>query len=51
VLNTYNPFALFASWAERFYQPAAVARPLTIRTHKAFRPFPAGLLFRLRNRR
>ena len=50
VLNDYNPFTLFSAWAERFYQREATARPLTIFTHKAFRPFPSGLIFRLRNR-
>jgi len=50
ILNDYNPFALFSSWAERFHQSDAAPRSVTIRIHKAFRPFPAGLIFRLRNR-
>ncbi len=50
ILNAYNPFARFAHWAERFHQAGAVPRPVRITTHKAFRPFPRGLLYRLKNR-
>jgi len=50
VLNVYNPFAWAATWAERLYQPGLPERPLTLRSHKAFRGFPRGQLFRLRHR-
>ena len=50
VLDTYNPFARFAHWAELFYQPESPTLPLSITTHKAFRPFPRGLLYRLKTR-
>jgi hypothetical protein len=50
VLNVYNPFAWAAYWAERLYQPGLMAQSLTLRSHKAFRGFPRGLLFRLRQR-
>lgn len=48
VLNLYNPFAWAAHWAERLYQPRLPERKLTLRSHKAFRGFPRGYLFRLR---
>lgn len=48
VLNVYNPFAWAAHWAERLYQPGLSERKLTLRSHKAFRSFPRGHLFRLR---
>lgn len=50
VLNLYNPFAWAAHWAERLYRPGLPERALTLRSHKAFRGFPRGHLFRLRNR-
>lgn len=50
VLNVYNPFAWAAHWAERLYQPGLPERSLTLRSHKAFRGFPRGHLFRLRHR-
>ncbi len=49
VLNQYHLFALLAKWAEQLYRPDGQARRLTIRSHKAFRTFPQGLLFRLRH--
>jgi hypothetical protein len=49
VLNEYNPFAWAARWVEKFYQ-AAPAGNLIVRSHKAFRPFPRGWLFRWRGR-
>ena len=48
VLNVYNPFAWAAHWAERLYQPDLPEGKLTLRSHKAFRGFPRGHLFRLR---
>lgn len=48
VLNVYNPFAWAAHWAERLYQPSLPERQLTLRSHKAFRSFPRGHWFRLR---
>ena len=47
-LDVYNPWVAWAKWAEQFHDPAAVPENLVIRSHKAFRPFPRGLLFRLR---
>ncbi len=47
VLDKYNIFAWSAHWARRLYQPGR-EEALTIRTHKAFRPFPRGALYRLR---
>lgn len=49
VLNVYNPFAWAAHWAEGLYQPGLEDQPVTLRSHKAFRGFPRGHLFRLRN--
>ena len=49
ILNRYNPFAWAAYWAERLYQPGLPETPVTLRSHKAFRSFPRGHLFRLRN--
>lgn len=48
VLNVYNPFAWAAYWAERLYRPDLPDRTVTLRSHKAFRSFPRGHLFRLR---
>lgn len=48
VLNVYNPFAWAAHWVERLYQPGLPERTVTLRSHKAFRSFPRGHLFRLR---
>jgi hypothetical protein len=48
VLNVYNPFAWAAQWTARLYQPGLAERSLTLRSHKAFRSFPRGHLFRLR---
>jgi hypothetical protein len=50
ILNRYNPWRAWARWAEQFNDTKAPARELTIRSHKAFRPFPRGLIHRLRNR-
>jgi hypothetical protein len=47
-LDVYNPWVAWAKWAEQFHDAAAVPENLVIRSHKAFRPFPRGLLFRLR---
>jgi Glycosyltransferase family 10 (fucosyltransferase) C-term len=49
VLDVHNPWVAWARWAEQFHQPAARAEWLTIRSHKAFRPFPRGLLYRMRS--
>ena len=50
ILDTYNPFARFAHWAELYYQPGMTATAVSVTTHKAFRPFPRGLLYRLKRR-
>lgn len=49
VLNRYNPFALAAYWAERLYQPGLPEKRVILRSHKAFRSFARGYLFRLRS--
>ena len=51
VLDVYNPFARFAHWAQLFHQPGGPVRPLGITSHRAFRPFPRGLIYRLGHRR
>lgn len=48
VLEQYNPWVAWARWAEQFHDPDAQSRPTLIRSHKAFRPFPRGLWFRMR---
>lgn len=48
VLNVYNPFAWAAHWAEQLYRPDYAEKTLTLRSHKAFRSFPRGHLFRVR---
>lgn len=47
ILNRYNPFAWSAHWARTLYRPAP-EEMITIQSHKAFRPFPRGELYRLR---
>lgn len=47
VLSEYNPFAWCARWAQQLYRPGP-RQQLTLRSHKAFRPFPQGWLYRLR---
>lgn len=49
VLNVYNPFAWAAHWAKQLYVPGLPKQTITLRSHKAFRSFPRGYLFRLRN--
>ena len=48
VLDKYNPWTAWARWAEEFHNSKVVSENLVMRSHKAFRPFPRGLLFRLR---
>jgi hypothetical protein len=48
ILNVYNPFAWAAHWAEQLHRPNLAETRLTLRSHKAFRGFPRGHLFRLR---
>jgi len=50
VLGHYNPWLAGARWAETYHQPEAAATWLTIRSHKAFRPFPRGWWYRWRTR-
>ena len=51
ILDDYNPFARFAHWAEQFHQSGGLPKRVAITTHKAFRPFPRGLLYRLKTKR
>ncbi len=48
VLDKYNPFAWSAHWAQALYRQST-SKELTLRIQKAFRPFPKGALYRLRN--
>lgn len=48
VLDRYNPFAWSAHWAEQLYRPDLARSQVKIRSHKAFRRFPQGQMFRLR---
>ncbi|KAB2639338.1 MAG: transferase [Verrucomicrobia bacterium] len=50
ILDVYNPFARFAHWAQLFHQSGNLSRQVTITTHKAYRPFPRGLIYRLGQR-
>lgn len=47
VLNNYNPFAWCCRWAETFYSDSPPVS-VTMRSHRAFRPFPRGLLYRIK---
>ncbi|MEM1212339.1 MAG: glycosyltransferase family 10 [Planctomycetota bacterium] len=49
VLNRYNPFAWFAHWAEAFGDPSRSRRDVVIRSHKAFRSWGRGRLYRMRS--
>jgi hypothetical protein len=48
ILNVYNPFAWAAYWARRLYKPGLEERQVTLRSHKAFRSYLRGYLFRAR---
>ncbi|MFH1497949.1 MAG: glycosyltransferase family 10 [Verrucomicrobiota bacterium] len=48
ILDAYNPFAWCARWAEAWHRPLP-AKPLVIRSHRAFRPFPQDVIYRLRS--
>lgn len=47
-LNKYNPWIMWAKWAEEFHDPRAKSGNLVIRSHKAFRPFPRGHMYRFK---
>lgn len=49
ILDVYNPFARFAHWAETYHHPDLSGRKVAITSHKAYRPFPRGLIHRLKN--
>jgi hypothetical protein len=49
VLYDYNPWVAWARWAEEYHQADATPVRLTLRSHKAFRPFPRGWLHRMRH--
>jgi len=46
VLDVYNPFAWSARWVDAFYQDAPKG-VVTLRSNKAFRPFPQGMIYRM----
>jgi hypothetical protein len=48
ILDVYNPFAWAAHWTERLYRPGLDERFITLRSHRAYRSFLRGYLFRLR---
>ena len=49
VLDVYSPFAWMAHWVEQLYQPGLPVRAVTLRSHKAFRNWLRGYLFRVRS--
>lgn len=48
ILNVYNPFAWAAYWANRLYRPGLQEHRVTLRSHKAYRSFLRGHLYRVR---
>lgn len=48
-LNRYNPWNAWARWARMFYTGSGSLKEVTIRSHKAYRPFPKGLIHRIRH--
>ncbi len=48
VLNKHNPWIMWAKWAEEFHDHLAKSADLVIRSHKAYRPFPRGHMYRLK---
>lgn len=50
ILDVYNPFARFAHWAEKFHRPGLAAQKVSITSHRAYRPFPRGLMHRLKSK-
>lgn len=49
MLNTYNPFARFAYWTEKLHQPNAEKVLVKATSHRAFRPFPRNLIYRIKS--
>lgn len=49
ILDKYNPFPAWVNWVETRYDADGTPKWLTIRSHKAFRPFPMNWLFRLKS--
>lgn len=49
IMNEYNPWVAWAKWAEEYHVRTAKPKKLRIHSHKAFRPFPRNILYRLRN--
>ena len=50
VLGKFNPWRAWAGWAEEFHDPLAPSGKIVIHSHKSFRPFPRGFIYRLKNR-
>ncbi len=48
ILNRYNPFAWFAKWAGQYCDPDLPREQVTIHSHKAYRSWGRGGLYRLR---
>jgi hypothetical protein len=49
ILNTYNPFAWASRWVRLWHDPNAKKEMMVLRSHKAFRQFPLGMIYRLRS--
>lgn len=49
ILNTYNPFAWSARWARQWHDPNCRKQTMVLRSHKAFRSFPLGWIYRFRS--
>jgi hypothetical protein len=48
ILDVYNPFAWAAHWTEHLYRPGLDERVVTLRSHRAYRTFLRGHLYRVR---
>jgi hypothetical protein len=48
VLDRYNPFAWMASWVEALYRPELEEAVVTIRSHKAYRSYGRGWVYRFK---
>ncbi|MGJ8650812.1 MAG: glycosyltransferase family 10 domain-containing protein [Opitutaceae bacterium] len=49
ILNRYNPFICWGEWATKFYQEDRSKEWYVVHSHKAFRPYFQGHLFRIKN--
>lgn len=49
VLNQFNPFSAWIRWADERYVGDLPRKWVTLRSHKAYRPFPMNLIFRAKH--